>query len=355
MKNKMKNELNWGIFTLFLFAVVFGCTNNQGTEPMAAVSSQSDQNIIGGESVKLDTWLSNTAVFMLMENENKGHSSCTAFLVDEDVVLTAAHCVHGATYNTVVIFSPDPFANPESLSAAGKAIRIEKIRIHPKYIAEETDLFEQILSTFSPQFRHGDLALVKLERKAPADWNIVNLSGTFIDADHTDIVAAGFGRISDTTEQRADTVLRTVTLRGLLPETKNKSNEKIREILAELLKEMNSLGEKNPLSKEQKKQIDDLSNLENYFPSEIESDFLYVDQSAGKGVCSGDSGGAAFAQVKGQDVVVGIASRVGNLADSKHYCSSFGSYTNPIVYRNWLDKTFNEMKSKTSLKKTIFQ
>ena len=350
-KSTLTNTILW---TLAL-SIFVGCTDQ--AEHKASVSMPGNQgSIIGGTNVEESNWLAKTAVFMLMEQVDPSditkvvQSSCTGVMVDKNIVLTAAHCVQGVeSQHTYIFFSQDPLSKVEDLVKSGKVVMGQETRIHPNYNKEPGNIIQVILG---PYFQNGDLALVKINGSAPADWNISNLSAAYVDTSVTDLIAAGFGKtISDVESQDpAPTLLRTTNLRWPTPENEKKSNDFLRGVLNEILN--------NPEVKftdEEKQSLNEMIALETYFPKDPQADYVFVDQNQGKGICQGDSGGAAFAEVNGQRLVIGVASHVENLFDAKMACSYFGAYTNVLPYREWIDTNYKEMKAPDAPKTTLFR
>jgi secreted trypsin-like serine protease len=66
--------------------------------------------------------------------------------------------------------------------------------------------------------------------------------------------------------------------------------------------------------------------------SETEISFSSTD---GSGACHGDSGGPAFATIKGQKVIVGITSRT---TDKSGGCHKDSVYTNVAAYKTLIDQ-----------------
>ncbi len=349
----LKKTTMWAL----TLSMLVSCTNQaEKSSLIPGQDRQAQGSIIGGAGVDEKNRLSKTAVFLLMEQADPQdatkvlQSSCTGVMIDRDVVLTAAHCVLGIeAKNTYVFFSQDPVKNIEELAKSGKITLAQEIRIHPNFTMDQGNIIRSILR---PYMLNGDVALIKIFGMAPADWNISELSSTYIDVSTRDLIAAGFGKtVSDIESQDpAPTILRTTNLRWPLAENEKKSNDVFRATINEILN--------NPaltLSEEEKKELNEILLLETYFPKHPQADYIFVDQTQGKGICQGDSGGAAFVEVEGDLVVVGLASHVENLFDAKLLCSYFGAYTNVLPYREWIESNYKELKAPLAPKETLFR
>lgn len=324
-----------------MFMVGCGTQERQAASVPQVQAQQEQQNsIIGGKEVESANWISKTVVFLVMVIDEKTEGTCTGVLVDRNLVLTAAHCVHGVLpKNIFIAFDTKPLENAEALAKSGKLTRAEATTIHPNYRDGKSNIINTIIGAY---VQNGDLAVVKLAKNAPSDWVVSKLSPSFVDISQNDLIAAGYGKtISDATvEDNTTGILRTTTLRGLLPASAEKANTHFKGILQEI-----TTSSENKFTDEQKSALNDIIQLPTYFPNDPKSDYLFVDQTGGSGICSGDSGSAAFARVNGENMIIGIASSVGKVDKGSMICSFVGNYTNTLVYKSWLEKTFASMKS----------
>jgi secreted trypsin-like serine protease len=82
---------------------------------------------------------------------------------------------------------------------------------------------------------------------------------------------------------------------------------------------------------------------------------LYIDQSQGRGICGGDSGGPSIMKnLSGEDVITGIASFVMNPDDPFKLCGYVAAHTSVYFHRDWLQKTFDELKTNETILQTPF-
>jgi hypothetical protein len=141
----------------------------------------------------------------------------------------------------------------------------------------------------------GDVALLKISQAAPEPYvpaQFLPASVSSLLKDGTEVVVAGFGVTDGPTEEGAK-VLR-------------KANIKI-------------------------------ANA-SWAKSEI-----LVDQTAGEGVCHGDSGGPAFIDIGGKYYLWGITSR--GVQDEKGTCSQYAAFTKIPYHLTWIQRIMAKLSS----------
>ena len=217
---------------------------------------------------------------------------CTAMLIRKNILLTAGHCIKSSADQITVAFGNRPLAGDYVMRQA------DKVLVHPGYKNHNVN--------------RNDLALVLIKDSAPAGYEPLAIpEETFVVEPGMMFTAAGYGRITGVTDPTGrDTqgsgFLRHVNL-----------------------------------------QIDGFSEDGTQF---------YVDQTNGKGICHGDSGGPAMMRFKGKDYAIGIASAIswlvpGELSDKakKEYlekqnvCAHKSIYISVKQYRDWINDSINNL------------
>lgn len=279
--------------TAALALVMVGCGQNNFE---SVATKATDSSIIGGADATGTEDFSKTIVALY--NLREGFI-CTASILSNDILLTAAHCMTGSPSDTVVIFDKDAIGtlkavlqpimekngSLDDVPATAPLRRVTDFRVSPIWPVKQNDL----LNT-------GDIAVVKFKGGLAAGFErAAMLTSTESLANGQTVLLSGYGT-SDGVKGTGSGLLRFV-------ETTIKKVD--------------------------------------YTKTEI-----LIEQSLGKGACHGDSGGPAYAVVDGKKYLIGVTSR--GVDDLKNDCSVSAAYTGVAFYAGWVIKAVKEMNTSTS-------
>lgn len=288
------------VLVLGLIALV-SCT----PQSQPGVELKKDAAIMGGSMVAENAAIASGIVGIYDTQDN---SICTGSLISENLVLTAAHCATSKPSKLKIVFGVDIDATmsirePDVQQELTRTV--SAIQVHSSYKPEEQE---------EKETDWGDIAILKFPGKLPAGYKpvallqddsllkkgfVVTLAGYGVS--HIDLEPIDARKVRDIEEAiEYGEVICDDNLKNCLKVDMSGDGE-LRQTTA-------------PVS----------------FLTETE---VFLDESKGRGTCSGDSGGPAYVQKNGQYFLFGITSRGSQL------CDSVGVYTNTVYYNNWIRET----------------
>jgi secreted trypsin-like serine protease len=298
-------------------------SEDDGYDDCSPANFKPPTGIVGGEDVARNNWLAKGIVFVMQtykaEDGNDRTSICTASLIDTNMVLTAAHCVdkyvEGET-ELGVYFTPFPQCEKEKGRLQKRKRKVTEVRIHPLWSPDVTKTTDR-----------GDLALLRISGRAPANYKPLKLTNEFVPVvEQTPVLVAGYGMVNPNYFGDFGGVisLRVTQAPGI--------SQTEKETLLGLTQSQAALS-------------DELHEFDNSAGNEM----LYIDQSKGRGICGGDSGGPSIMKnSKGQDVVTGVASFVMNPEDPNLLCGYVAAHTSVFFHKDWIAQTFRELRNSDS-------
>ncbi|MBL7544000.1 MAG: trypsin-like serine protease [Bdellovibrionaceae bacterium] len=248
--------------------------------------------IVNGSIADQNTPLKNHIVMLITSfkrNDETLSTLCTGTLIDNNTVLTAAHCFPKNRVSTQVIASINLFCS--SGFNHQLAYTASNVMIHPKYIHKDTP------SGVSPDF---DIALVKFEGILPHEYMPLAIQKIDIQSEmknsSSHMVMTGFGRTS--------------TSDSSLPELRYLSKPWDRLILF----------------KDSVNLVDRLN-------------LVSVNQTDARGGCSGDSGGPLLIEDNGTYKILGVASYIESSSESRLCEQGQIFYSYITSYLEWINES----------------
>ena len=288
--------MNIALLTLLSFFTLLSCTNAPQNK---LILNHHPTSIINGEPVINRDGLSKSVVGILMyynmsATEKAWIQGCTATVIDQKTILTAAHCVDGFQPEELAInlsfdainfetqFNPQTRISDSDVMSKLRAVKIKNFRMHPEY-KEDAE---------------HDIAVIVLNEDLPAEFapatflpeNTVNLDDlkTVFDGQTTDVVLIGFGVFQEDPRQNSEVLRQTTT------------------------------------------------------PARFQNQFVITDQSKGSGGCNGDSGGPAFFKWNDQYYLVGVTH--GPYGDATT-CHEQGQWLNPNLFKQFITNSIEAIKA----------
>ncbi|WP_413587358.1 S1 family peptidase [Bdellovibrio sp. HCB274] len=293
-----------GFLTLLTSLVLAACTPGG----FDSVQVQDAEAIIGGKIVKKDSPIAKSTVGIY---DISTSMLCTGILLENNIVLTAAHCVNPDIDETFVFFTTDMESIIDSYDAIHKSAKTR--RVTAAIVHTEFKSPEEIRGTSNPA---NDIALLKFKGSVPGGYKPASiLSAKEVLKPGTNVIVAGYGVDSDeVTELDPE---KTEDLQALVDEgiaicyfdDDAKKDRCVTEKMSGL-----------SILKSTSVKIGSIPN-----PYEF---ILLQDKTHGP--CTGDSGGPAFIKSGSKYFVWGITSR-GDIG-----CSTRTYYTSILAYKTWI-------------------
>lgn len=330
------------IFSVLFVLSAIGCSERKPESEV--ITAGPAESIVNGTEVKTQTREAQSTVYVRSVVEFKENNvtqlyyqMCGGTLIQNDLVLTAAHCLDPMKISThqgwvtkeftrfEIIFS----LNPKADEKAKKLVKVaaSQFSVHPYW----KDLTKR--NTIG-----GDLALIKLDKPAPASAKIVKLSSRVISSlENKNVKILGYGLTDEALAGNPDRDLQLFTKNLIMW-----SSEDIDKNL-----------EEGKIS---------VSEAQIYRQSSDNGRNYLLEQRDG-GACFGDSGGPAYIDDPanpGEIIQIGIAQSVAfyvtkvdpvsgketTSLDNEKACRGISNYTNVSWdrYRLWIVNAANVLK-----------
>jgi len=258
--------------------------------------------IVGGEDAESHEWPWAAAIAYNIPDLDEPDYQCTGFLIHEQYVMTAAHCVGDANGTLVDNFAHVFLGHADLSDPCGVEVKIESAIQHPDYT------FDPVLVPVN------DIALLKLVRPVEIGPTINTLCLPSPDEELDEVYepyVVGWG-LTDVENGILPNVLQELELR-IVP------NDNCTEAYREILRQEGN------------------ETLASTF-SILESHICAEGLSFGKDSCNGDSGGPVMSlNLQFQHVARGVVSFGGDKCDSGFPAL----YTRVSKYLGWIDSVIN--------------
>lgn len=271
-------------FTALMATLMVGCTANKSGNTLNTTNTAS---IIGGTEVAEGSALHKSIVGIY--DQERG-ALCTGSLLDNNTVLTAAHCIGAKANDHLIIFAADIHA---VFKTNDRNFILSKVRL-----ATKTVVNPNWGKKHANGESWGDTAVIKFQGEVPAGFEPAKMLAPDVLAAGTKVVVAGYGVSSD-------------VLTEINPADHPDFAEKLK--TGQFFCEQSQDGKqdaktekcyKEEMSGEGILRTTELTAVGAYNDTEV-----VFDQQHGQASCEGDSGGPAYVNVNGEYHLFGVTSR----------------------------------------------
>lgn len=269
------------VLTILVLMFSVACARKTQVQGTDILVKAPVDKIVGGQELQSSRLVNHRFVMIVSDNQGTPQI-CTGTVISQHHILTAAHCVNNSIDDLSLVTGVKPLGNEQALVLTPVAVYR-----HEKY--NEASVMDR-----------NDVAIIKIaetiklknsEMPKLPDGDVIRLLEK---SDRTQFLAVGYGMTGSVgNEDRTEGVLRSVYL-----EIKSKSEKT-----------------------------------------------LLVDQTQGRGVCYGDSGGPALKKYQQKIYIIGIASGIYSTDASslnEDECQAGALYMNIIPYIPWIRSVMNE-------------
>ncbi|MFS4458049.1 S1 family peptidase [Bdellovibrio sp. HCB2-146] len=271
--------------------------------PKSSVSGKNGSQIMGGTEVKDGAQIAKSIV-ALWDREMK--AVCTATIIAENFIVTAAHCANKPQHLKVVFGAEmDYYLNSHEDDILQMHVRqVTDVVVHEDYDEELNE---------KKNTDHNDIALMRFAGKLPEGYEPV----TFLPDDSVlqkgvRTYLAGYG--VDFVDSQEIDPRKVKNIKKAIESGEIECDDDLRYCVKITTSGDGILRETSAII-----------NL-------IGLTEVVVDESKGHGTCMGDSGGPAFVKWENVYYLYGVTSRGSPMCDGK------GIYTNAVYFRPWLEQ-----------------
>ncbi len=313
MKAWMFEKSNAALGVTLLLAFLSSCApeSKNLSSYQNSIATSKSANIIGGVNATSDYQKQNGIVELSIQIQDpsgqQGTATCTGTLIAKRLILTAAHCLADSGITNIAAV----FATDENTAQRTDVVFAVDGVIHPDFLKGIDPKAPAASATWN------DIALVKLEADAPADFKFARLPTSQTEVNlmsGSKVSLAGFGITSAIVRK----IVRSKKGSQKIVDVPTTGAGVLRKIDNILVKQMS-----------------------------VDKKEIMLDQSKSIGACHGDSGGPAFVLAKdGTSIQVGVTSRgtekLGN-------CNENAIYTSVASHLAWIASAGGKLLAKTNM------